>query len=82
MNILDDLKSQYKLEVSHRLIYWNIALFLALLFFYQFNVGSFDFPTWIALSTEPSNFIAKPWTFLTYSFFHDGFLASTFNMVI
>jgi membrane associated rhomboid family serine protease len=84
MNILDDLKSQYKLGgIAHRLIYWNVACFLvSLLFFYQFNVGSFNFPTWVALSTEPANFIAKPWTFLTYSFFHDGFWHLLFNMVI
>jgi membrane associated rhomboid family serine protease len=84
MNILDDLKSQYKVGgVANRLIYWNAACFLvSLLFFYQFSVGSFDFPTWVALSTEPSNFIAKPWTFLTYSFFHDGFWHLLFNMVI
>jgi membrane associated rhomboid family serine protease len=84
MNILDDLKSQYKLGgIAQRLIYWNIACFLvSLLFFYQFNVGSFNFPTWVALSTEPSNFVAKPWTFLTYSFFHDGFWHLLFNMVI
>jgi membrane associated rhomboid family serine protease len=84
MNILDDLKSQYKLGgIAHRLIYWNVACFLvSLLFFYQFNVGLFNFPTWVALSTEPANFIAKPWTFLTYSFFHDGFWHLLFNMVI
>jgi membrane associated rhomboid family serine protease len=84
MNILDDLKSQYKLGgIAHRLIYWNVACFLvSLVFFYQFSVGSFNFPTWLALSTEPSNFIAKPWTFLTYSFFHDGFFHLLFNMII
>ncbi len=40
MNILDDLKSQYKLGgIAHRLIYWNVACFLvSLVFFYQFSV--------------------------------------------
>ena len=42
----------------------------------------FDFPTWIALSSEPSNFILKPWTFLTYSFLHDGFWHLFFNMMV
>ena len=84
MNILDDLKAQYKIGgITNRLIYWNVACFLiSLLFFYQFSIGSFSFPTWVALSTEPSNFIAKPWTFLTYAFFHDGFFHLLFNMVI
>lgn len=84
MNILDDLKLQYKLGgIANRLIYWNVACFVAsLLFFYQFGVGAFNFPTWIALSTEPANFLMKPWTFLTYSFFHDGFWHLLFNMVV
>ena len=84
MNILDDLKMQYKLGgIANRLIYWNVGCFLvSLLFFYVFKVGAFDFPTWIALSTEPSNFLFKPWTFLTYAFFHDGFWHLVFNMMV
>ncbi|CAM3056771.1 rhomboid family intramembrane serine protease [Flavobacterium frigoris] len=84
MNILDDLKMQYKLGgVAHRLIYWNVACFLfSLVFFYEFKAGSFYFPNWVALSTEPSVFGLKPWTFLTYSFFHDGFWHLLFNMMV
>lgn len=84
MNILDDLKLQYKFGgIAQQLIYWNVACFLiSLLFFYQFDRGVFNFPTWIALSTEPTNFLFKPWTFLTYAFFHDGFLHLLFNMLI
>jgi len=84
MSIIDDLKLQYKVGgIAQRLIYWNISCFLvSLVFFYQFKVGAFDFPTWIALSSEPSNFIFKPWTFLTYAFFHDGFWHLFFNMMV
>ena len=83
-NIIDDLKKQYKFGgMSQRLIYWNIACFLvSLVFFYQFKVGAFDFPNWIALSSEPSIFIIKPWTLLTYAFFHDGFGHIFFNMIV
>jgi membrane associated rhomboid family serine protease len=83
-NIIDDLKKQYKFGgMAQRLIYWNIACFLvSLVFFYQFKVGAFDFPNWIALSSEPSIFITKPWTLLTYSFFHDGFGHIFFNMIV
>ena len=75
---------QYKSGgIAQRLIYWNVACFLvSLLFFYQFKVGSFDFPTWIALNSEPYNFITKPWTLLTYAFFHDGFWHLFFNMMV
>lgn len=83
-SIIDDLKMQYKLGgITQRLIYWNVACFLvSLLFFYQFKVGAFDFPNWVALSSEPSVFITKPWTLLTYAFFHDGFGHIFFNMIV
>lgn len=83
-SIINDLKMQYKFGgMAQRLIYWNIACFLvSLVFFYQFKVGAFDFPNWIALSSEPSIFITKPWTLLTYAFFHDGFGHIFFNMIV
>jgi membrane associated rhomboid family serine protease len=52
------------------------------LFFYDFAVGAFNFPNWIALNSEPLVFITKPWTFLSYTFFHDGFGHIFFNMII
>jgi len=84
MNILDDLKLQYRLGgIAMRVIYWNIACFIiSLIFFYQFSIGQFDFPTWIALSSDPQVFMFKPWTFLTYAFFHDGFFHLLFNMMV
>ncbi|TPG40225.1 rhomboid family protein [Flavobacterium pectinovorum] len=84
MNILDDLKLQYKLGgIAMRVIYWNIACFLiSLVFFYQFSIGQFTFPSWLALSSDPEVFLFRPWTFLTYAFFHDGFLHLLFNMMV
>jgi membrane associated rhomboid family serine protease len=84
MNIIDDLKVQYKLGgIAQKMIYWNVGCFLiSLVFFYQFKVGAFDFPNWIALSSEPAVFLLKPWTFLSYAFFHDGFFHLFFNMMV
>ena len=84
MNIIDDLKLQYKLGgIAMRVIYWNIACFLiSLVFFYQYSIGQFEFPSWLALSSEPGVFLYKPWTFLTYAFFHDGFFHLLFNMMV
>lgn len=83
-SIIDDLKMNYKFGgMTQKLIYWNIGCFLvSLVFFYQFKFGIFDFPNWIALSSEPAGFITKPWTLLTYSFFHDGFGHIFFNMLV
>ncbi|MBF4470398.1 rhomboid family intramembrane serine protease [Flavobacterium sp. HJJ] len=84
MNILDDLKMQYRLGgIAMKMIYWNVGCFLvSLIFFYQFSSGGFIFPNWIALSSEPSVFVLKPWTFLTYAFLHDGPLHLIFNMIV
>jgi len=84
MNILDDLKLQYKLGgIAMRVIYWNVACFIvSLIFFFQFSVGQFAFPDWLALSSNPDVFLFRPWTFLTYAFFHDGFWHLLFNMMV
>ena len=84
MNILDDLKLQYKLGgIAMRVIYWNIACFLiSLVFFYQYSGGGFDYPNWLALSSDPQIFMFKPWTLLTYAFFHGSFLHLFFNMIV
>ena len=84
MNILDDLKLQYRLGgIAMRVMYWNIACFIvSLIFFYNYSNGLFNFPSWVALSSDPQVFMFKPWTFLTYAFFHDGFLHLLFNMMV
>jgi membrane associated rhomboid family serine protease len=82
-SIIDDLKLQYKIGgMPFRLIVWNVICFLLSLFFYSFKRGVFDFPDWIALSSDPSIFVLKPWTLLTYAFFHDGFGHLFFNMLV
>jgi len=84
MNILDDLKLQYRLGgISMQVMYWNIGCFIvSLIFFYNYSNGFFDFPNWLALSSDPQVFMFKPWTLLTYAFFHDGFLHLLFNMMV
>ncbi|WP_309640808.1 rhomboid family intramembrane serine protease [Flavobacterium sp.] len=84
MNILDDLKLQYKLGgFEQKLIYWNCGVFLlSILFFYRFKLGFFDYPTWIALSSNSMEVLYKPWTLLTYFFFHAGFFHLLFNMMV
>lgn len=83
-SILDDLKMQYKLGgVAFRLIFWNVLCFLvSLLFFYQFQLGVFNFPNWIALTSDPNGLITKLWTLIIYAFFHHGFGHLFFNMMV
>lgn len=84
MNILEDLKLNYKIGgTSQRLIYWNVGFFLvSLVLFYQFKEGIFIFPNWIALYSDPTLCLVRPWTLLTYAFFHDSFGHLFFNMII
>ena len=83
-SIIDDLKFQYRIGgIANKMIYWNVGFFLlSIIFFYQFKSGGFDFPNWIAVSSEPTTVLTKPWTLLTYAFFHYGFLHLFFNMMV
>ena len=84
MNILDDLKLQYKTGgMVQKLIFWNIGFFLfSLVFFYSFSVGQFQIPAWIALSSDLGVFVRTPWTLITFNFFHSGFLHLFFNLMV
>ncbi|MEL1242009.1 rhomboid family intramembrane serine protease [Flavobacterium flavipallidum] len=86
MNILDDLKMQYKLGgIVNKLIYWNIACFLISfvlpelfrLFSVEVNVLQF-----VSLSSNPADLLWKPWSFISYSFFHSDFFHILFNMLV
>ena len=68
---------------EQKVIYWNCGVFLlSLILFYRFRLGAFDFPTWIALSSDASEVLFKPWTLLSYFFFHAGFFHLLFNMIV
>ncbi len=84
MNILDDLKLQYKTGgMVQKLIFWNIGFFLlSLVFFYSFSIGKFQIPTWIALSSDLGTFIRSPWTLISFNFFHAGLLHLFFNLMV
>ena len=82
--IFDDIKLQYKIgDITNKVIYWNVGIFLlSLVLFFKFKEYEFDYPSWLALSSYPNNFLIFPWTFLTYAFLHSGFWHLFFNMVM
>lgn len=84
MSFWEDLKLQYKMGgFEQKLIYWNVGAFvLSVVFFYQFKFGFFDYPAWLALSSDWGVALRNPWTLLTYSFLHAGFLHLLFNMMV
>ncbi len=85
-SIIDDLKMQYKFGgIAQRLIYVNIACFLVsyvifgLLRFANINI---DFLQYVSLSSNPMDLLWKPWSIISYSFFHSGFFHLFFNLII
>ncbi len=85
-SILDDLKRQYKFGgITQKLVYWNIACFLVsyvifgLLRYVNINI---DFLNYVSLSSNPANLLWKPWSIISYSFFHSDFFHIFFNLIV
>lgn len=86
MNIIDDLKLQYKVGgIVIKLIFWNVALFVIpwLIFSILSLVGiTIDYMQYVSLSSNPALLIWKPWSLLTYAFFHTGIMHILFNLIV
>ena len=86
MNIIDDLKLQYNTGgIVIKLIFWNIALFVIpwLLFAFLSLLGiDIDYMQFVSLSSNPSQLLWKPWSLLTYAFFHSGIMHILFNLIV
>ena len=86
MNIIDDLKLQYKVGgIVIKLIFWNVALFVIpwLLFSILSSVGiTIDYMQYVSLSSNPAFLIWKPWSLITYAFFHTGIMHILFNLIV
>jgi len=86
MGILEDLKLQYRIGgAAQKLIYWNVALFA--IYYVAFGILSLfgiqiDFLRYVSLSSDPADLLWKPWSIITYAFFHSGFLHLLFNMLV
>ena len=94
MNIIEDLKLQYKIGgITQRLIFWNVGLFVFPMVLFSilslFNVElpylRWDVPVandWLSLSSRPADLLWKPWSLLSYAFLHAGFFHLLFNMMV
>ena len=73
-------------SISERLIIINVLCFFipfiinTLFFLFNFSLGNMS--SWIELSPKITVLLLKPWTLLTYSFFHSGFSHLFWNMLI
>jgi len=86
MSILKDLKQNYTLGgATEKLIYWNVALFVipyVLLGILSLFDIRFSFTEYISLSSNPADLLWKPWSIISYAFFHSGFIHILFNLII
>lgn len=86
MNIFDDIKLQYKIGgMVQKLIFWNIGLFVLfslLTVVFKFSNIAFNYFDWVALSSNTTEFLAKPWTIVTFNFFHATILHLIFNLIV
>lgn len=84
--IWEDFKLQYKMGgIIERLIFWNIILFVvpyvlqALLSLFMIP---FDFLKFVSVTSNPADLLWKPWSIITYGFFHNGFLHILMNLIV
>lgn len=86
MSFIEDLKLQYKMgNVTIRLIFWNLLLFavpaiiFAVLQLFHIRI---EYQNFVSLSTDWNALLWKPWSILSYAFFHSGILHLVFNMLM
>ena len=86
-SILDEIKQSFRHGgMLVKLIYINLAVFLAFNIFRAImalggiDIG-FNLLQYIAVPAHFPTLISRPWTLLTYMFFHEGFIHILFNLL-
>jgi len=74
---LNDIKLKYQsFSIFEKIILYNVLIFLCSFFFKSYLLDFFQ------LNSNFQSLILNPWTLVTYSFVHIGFLDIIFNMLI
>lgn len=85
--IIDDIKDTYKNgNALIKLIFVNSAIFILfrivfLFYFFANNEAAFPITWWMSMPSEPLALLYKPWTLITYMFYHEDVLHFLFNML-
>ena len=88
MSIWDEIKTTFR-HGTHltRLIYINVAVFLAVkiiyVIYFLLNIQDHEYSLirWLAVPADPGILIRRPWTLVTYMFLHENFLHILFNLL-
>lgn len=81
---IDDLRFQYRTGgAAQKLIFWNVGVSVVIFILQAFfsSIGS-EVVGWMALSSDVTSLLYKPWTLLTYSFAHAGPIHLILNMLV
>ena len=82
MSILNEIKQQYKTgDVSQKLIFINILVFIVSALCFSFVLNQFQYPSWLALSSNYKDVLWFPWTLFTYGFLHSEPIHLLFNLI-
>ena len=77
MSILNEIKQQFRMGgITEKIIYLNVILFAVpwiLKGILSLFGIAFTFTEYISLSSNPADLLWKPWSVLTYAFFHADF---------
>ena len=79
-----NLKYQFaRLNIAEKLIVINLAVFLLIrLLTFLLQLQPWYLESWFELPRLFTDFLMKPWTLVTYSFLHGGFMHIFFNMLL
>lgn len=88
MNIIDEIKQSFRQgSTLHRLIYLNLGLFLivqivrmVLMLTNSYELYG-EVQRFLAVPSDLETLSRRPWTLVTYMFFHEGFIHILFNLL-
>ncbi len=86
-NIVYKLNQKFQnLNLLEKLIFLNIVCFvfpyIFNTFFYLFGQTNISIISWFELSSDITDIVFKPWSIISYSFFHSGFFHLFWNMIL
>ncbi|HCQ29665.1 MAG TPA: rhomboid family intramembrane serine protease [Flavobacteriales bacterium] len=85
--LIEDIKRSFKSgSALMKIIYINVGVFLFVniieLLFFLFAEQPISFLRLLGAPASPEELLFKPWTIITYMFYHEGFMHLLFNMVM